>query len=182
MRISASDVARTIEKCHPSMDEGEKGEQGYWNVHPDSGLWGRPAVCAAIQVCPSYWICVLNYFSRRCVSSFFQVEPYFIFLARAHFIIPTFPILVSSGECIKTLFTPLLRSLRHRTGRHWGPDWASPFLHAALMTHTGPQKLRFSLCEISLRKGISWACLQHKTEVENGKDNNNNMHFFTAWE
>lgn len=75
---------------------------------------------AGIQVCPSYWICVFNFFPHRCVSSFFQVELYFIFLARDHFIIPTFPILASSAQCIKTLFTPLLRSLRHRTGWVWG--------------------------------------------------------------
>lgn len=71
---------------------------------------GQPAVSTAILLN----LCFELFFSRRCVSSFFQVEPYFIFFTRAHSAAPAFPTSASSAECIKTRFTPLLRSLRDR--------------------------------------------------------------------
>ena len=75
---------------------------------------GQPAVSTAIQVYPLLLNLCFELFFLDVLVLFFQVEPYFIFFTRAHSATPAFPTSVSSAECIKTLFTPLLRSLRHR--------------------------------------------------------------------
>ena len=138
MKISASNFIGTIEKCQPFSDEG--GKKSECTEMSTLTLDHRRACC---MCCFPSLSCLLNLcfelFSPRCVSSFFQVEPYFIVLVRAHVIIPTFPILVSSAEFIQTLFTSLPRSLSHRAGWSLEAGWAFPLLQAAFITHLGPQ-------------------------------------------
>lgn len=55
---------------------------------------GQPAVSTAILLN----LCFELFFSRRCVSSFFQVEPYFIFFTRAHSAAPAFPTSANSPQ------------------------------------------------------------------------------------